>query len=53
MLNTVYEEFDLKTKLKDLQNKKIKIKLSKNMRESQMISESQIMVKYGGLMESI
>lgn len=29
MLNTIHEEFDLKSKLKELQNKKIKIKISK------------------------
>jgi hypothetical protein len=52
MLNTIHEEFDLKSKLKDLQNKKIKIKISKKdgMKDSQIIrqalGESQISHKY-------
>jgi hypothetical protein len=42
MLNTIYEEFDLKSKLKDLQNKKIKIKISRKegMKDSQIIKQA-------------
>lgn len=48
MLNTIYEEFDLQDRIKDLQNKKIKIKRvirngDTSMRESSILSESSVL----------
>lgn len=46
MLNTIYEEFDFEAKIKDLKNKKIKIKRvvrkDGSMGDSQMIRSSSI-----------